>query len=121
MPIYEYTCNAHGIFERLNSMAEKRATEPCPTCGAESDWTISRVSMQPDSFWHGKYSDQFGREFTSKKSYEEAIKSSGLIPKEAGVERDVAQNKKYVAEAEAQARHEAAGQALKQYNEGRRE
>lgn len=121
MPIYEYTCNVHGIFEHICSMAEKRKSEPCPSCGAESDWTISRVSMQPDSYWHGRFSEQLGREFTSKKSYEEAVKRSGLIHKEAGIERDVAQNKQYVAEAEASARREVAEQTLREYNQGRRE
>lgn len=121
MPIYEYTCNAHGVFEHICPMAEKRSSEPCPSCGVECDWTVSRVSMQPDSYWNGKYSEQFGRTFTSKQGYEEAIKRSGLIPKESGIERDIAQNKKYVAEAEAQARHKVAEQTLREFNQGRKE
>ena len=121
MPIYEYSCNAHGVIEHICPMAEKRPSESCPSCGAECDWIVSRVSMQPDTYWNGKYSEQLGANFTSRKVYEEAIKRSGLIPKEAGIERDVAQNKKYVAEAESQARQQVAEQTLKEYNQGRRD
>lgn len=34
MPIYEYECDAHGVFEHLRSLTEYAAPAPCPDCGA---------------------------------------------------------------------------------------
>lgn len=35
MPIYEYECQAHGVFESMGEMARARADGSCPEC-AES-------------------------------------------------------------------------------------
>ena len=32
MPVYEYECREHGLFELLNSLSQSRDPAPCPTC-----------------------------------------------------------------------------------------
>jgi putative FmdB family regulatory protein len=32
MPLYEYQCPRHGVFEQLGSIAEREAAQPCPGC-----------------------------------------------------------------------------------------
>ncbi|MET0340221.1 MAG: zinc ribbon domain-containing protein [Polyangiales bacterium] len=43
MPLYEYECDAHGVFEQLRSLSEYGAPAPCPDCGAE----VARVVSTP--------------------------------------------------------------------------
>ena len=32
MPLYEYDCRKHGVFEQLGSIADRDATVRCPEC-----------------------------------------------------------------------------------------
>ncbi|MEY4514537.1 MAG: FmdB family regulatory protein [Pseudomonadota bacterium] len=32
MPVYEYECNEHGLFETLRPLSEYDQPSPCPTC-----------------------------------------------------------------------------------------
>lgn len=41
MPLYEYQCEIHGVFEHFNSMANSRNPCPCPDCGKDSARLIS--------------------------------------------------------------------------------
>lgn len=36
MPVYEYECEQHGVFEALQSMAAFQEPCSCPECGGES-------------------------------------------------------------------------------------
>jgi len=41
MPIYEYECRAHGLFEELRSLHERQLPAPCPRCGTDARRVIS--------------------------------------------------------------------------------
>lgn len=41
MPLYEYECGAHGVFEQLRSLSEYAAPAPCPDCGDPSARLVS--------------------------------------------------------------------------------
>jgi putative FmdB family regulatory protein len=47
MPIYEYECLDHGVFEHFRPMTQSREPAPCTQCGAESGRILSapRVSQ----------------------------------------------------------------------------
>lgn len=34
MPLYDYKCREHGLFQDLATMDEHGAPKPCPSCGA---------------------------------------------------------------------------------------
>ena len=36
MPLYDYKCRDHGLFQELAAMAESATPKPCPHCGALS-------------------------------------------------------------------------------------
>jgi putative FmdB family regulatory protein len=50
MPIYDYLCEKHGLFEAWNNM-DNRLTSICPECGKTVPMKISapRVSLDPIS------------------------------------------------------------------------
>ncbi|HEY2733790.1 MAG TPA: zinc ribbon domain-containing protein [Polyangiales bacterium] len=33
MPMYEYQCGAHGVFEAMRSLKDSASATPCPACG----------------------------------------------------------------------------------------
>jgi putative FmdB family regulatory protein len=41
VPVYEYECSAHGLFETLRPLAEYNFPAPCPTCDAASPRVMS--------------------------------------------------------------------------------
>ncbi len=41
MPLYEYECTDHGVFDEIRPFAKSSDPAPCPTCGAESARVIS--------------------------------------------------------------------------------
>jgi len=41
MPLYEYDCQTHGLFETMHSMHEASAPERCPSCGEQSPRVLS--------------------------------------------------------------------------------
>ncbi|MGD0677547.1 MAG: zinc ribbon domain-containing protein [Polyangiaceae bacterium] len=41
MPLYEYECSAHGLFEAQRTVGEFAARGPCPTCGEASVRVLS--------------------------------------------------------------------------------
>jgi putative FmdB family regulatory protein len=43
MPLYEYECRDHGIFENLGTIAQSRQPAACPTCDA----LCSRIVSAP--------------------------------------------------------------------------
>lgn len=45
MPIYEYECESHGVFEQLRSMADHRAPAACPTCDGEARRILSAPTL----------------------------------------------------------------------------
>ena len=45
MPLYEYKCTTHGVFERLRSMSECRLPADCPTCQMSAVRILSRPHL----------------------------------------------------------------------------
>ncbi len=45
MPIYEYDCAEHGVFERMRPMAECSEPAACPACGVEGPRVLSAVRL----------------------------------------------------------------------------
>ena len=41
MPLYEYVCDACGVFSAMNSMVASHESKDCPDCGAESQRILS--------------------------------------------------------------------------------
>ncbi|HVZ31527.1 MAG TPA: zinc ribbon domain-containing protein [Polyangiaceae bacterium] len=41
MPVYEYECGDHGVFELLRSIAERAEPAPCPSCAREAPRVVS--------------------------------------------------------------------------------
>jgi putative FmdB family regulatory protein len=45
MPLYEYECESHGIFELVRSMTESSAPAECIACSAPSRRIISAANL----------------------------------------------------------------------------
>jgi putative FmdB family regulatory protein len=45
MPLYEYECRDHGVFEQTRSIAESTADAPCPDCRRESPRIVSMPAL----------------------------------------------------------------------------
>ena len=41
MPLYEYDCQKHGVFESMHSMQDAEQPERCPSCGVTSPRILS--------------------------------------------------------------------------------
>ncbi|MEM9419037.1 MAG: zinc ribbon domain-containing protein [Planctomycetota bacterium] len=41
MPLYEYSCKAHGVFEALMPLSESSSTAQCPFCGQDAPRVMS--------------------------------------------------------------------------------
>jgi putative FmdB family regulatory protein len=41
MPLYEYECTDHGVFETLRPLAEYAAPAPCPDCALPAGRVVS--------------------------------------------------------------------------------
>ena len=41
MPLYEYDCSQHGVFESMHSMQNADEPERCPSCGAPAPRILS--------------------------------------------------------------------------------
>ncbi len=45
MPLYEYECPEHGVFEALRPMAEYQSPQACPECAMQSSRVITPVAL----------------------------------------------------------------------------
>ena len=78
MPIYEYHCSEHGVFEHLSQVIRNEwDTQFCPECNAVCDSIVSLASMQPDKYWHGGFTPN-GRYVQSTAEYAKAM--NGIEP-----------------------------------------
>ncbi|MEM6757819.1 MAG: FmdB family zinc ribbon protein, partial [Planctomycetota bacterium] len=41
MPLYEYCCDTHGLFETFRPISRAEAPADCPICGNESQRVLS--------------------------------------------------------------------------------
>ncbi len=49
MPVYEYECNSHGLFEAMHPMARSSEPSPCPTCEVQSMRVLSTPHLASGS------------------------------------------------------------------------
>jgi putative FmdB family regulatory protein len=57
MPVYEFECPTHGVFEEFHRMADVPRSTKCPDCGAQSDkqFFCGQTVIPPkDSGWEGE-------------------------------------------------------------------
>ena len=54
MPMYEYQCEAHGVFEAVRSLHEAALPEPCPDCGDHA----ARILSAPVATYSRNKADQ---------------------------------------------------------------
>lgn len=55
MPVYEFQCPIHGVFEEFHRMADVPRVTKCPDCGADSDkqFFCGQTVIPPkDATWH---------------------------------------------------------------------
>ena len=45
MPLYNYICDRHGLFDAWQSMSESGAPTACPTCGKDAARAISAPAL----------------------------------------------------------------------------
>jgi putative FmdB family regulatory protein len=55
MVIYEYRCQQHGVFERMQPMGAASSIAPCPQCGGDAMRALSAPSVTRSSraAWFG--------------------------------------------------------------------
>jgi putative FmdB family regulatory protein len=51
MPLYEYECSAHGVFELSRPMAESALGAACPECHAPAPRILSAVRLACQPAW----------------------------------------------------------------------
>jgi len=79
MPIYEYECPNHGIFEMYMLLSDfDRTWIYCPEsyCAAACERVHSLCNVQPDTMWAGHNTAQ--GYFTSKSEYNKLLKEKNL-------------------------------------------
>jgi putative FmdB family regulatory protein len=45
MPLYEYECSEHGVFELIRGISEARQGAPCPECASEAPRILSAPAV----------------------------------------------------------------------------
>lgn len=48
MPLYAYRCPYGHEHENLRSYEQRMTADPCPTCGAPTEYIISAPHVEPD-------------------------------------------------------------------------
>lgn len=76
MPLHDFLCHKHGLFEVLIPGFDPPKTELCPECGDNCERQVALCSMQPDKYWNG--AEIAGQYFESTKEYKEIMKN--LVP-----------------------------------------
>lgn len=89
MPIYEYECEEHGVFEILSSMHDVHSKRRCiyvengKKCSKISEMIFSLTSIKTDSMWSGVQTD-YGY-FTSQSQFENHLKQNHIARYEPGM------------------------------------
>jgi putative FmdB family regulatory protein len=58
MPLYEYECSAHGVFELSRPMAEASLSAVCPDCGAGAPRILSAPGVPCLPAWRARAHDR---------------------------------------------------------------
>lgn len=103
MPIYEYECPTHGVWELFCTHTDPKDTEPCWTCSEISVLCWSMVSMQPDSGWHTGYQVN-GIPLSSQAEYRKMM--DRCLP-DTEANRQIVKNQRYTKRREAEQKKSA--------------
>jgi putative FmdB family regulatory protein len=76
MPIYEFECQLHGVFEDIFPITSNVEFVRCPQCKVYCERIFSLCNMHPDTMWAG-YQTRQGY-FTSKSDYNKVLKAKNL-------------------------------------------
>lgn len=71
MPVYDYKCQEHGIYNELATLDDSAKPTPCPECGI----LCARIIMVPPSLQKVSEAERKGHE-TNEKSQHEPIFSN---------------------------------------------
>ena len=102
MPLFQFNCKTHGVFEVLRNSLPKSERYKCPDCGKSSPYVWPLTVMKPDSLWAGHVVENHGY-FTSESQLNKSMKKRKLT--RVG-DRTDANGMKAMAEAAAKARDE---------------
>lgn len=79
MPLFEFNCESHGVFEVLRNSIPDDEYLACPVCDVPAPFVWSRPVMRPDTMWAGHYVPGRGY-FTSKSELNKTMKQQKHIP-----------------------------------------
>lgn len=92
MPVYQYKCTEHGVFERYMKSIEHRSIAECPTCKAESRQIITSVSVHIPRTMRWDFdpyqSPASGNVITSQKQRQADFANTGTMEWEPGMRQD---------------------------------
>jgi uncharacterized Zn finger protein len=87
MPIFEYQCKSHGVFEKFVTLLRYKKTKVrCDNCGRLCPEVPSLTTMHPDDSWHtGVHVGALDRTFKSRKEMKDTLKREGIARVEPGM------------------------------------
>ncbi|MBX2848136.1 MAG: zinc ribbon domain-containing protein [Acidiferrobacterales bacterium] len=71
MPVYDYKCQEHGVFNDLAPMADHDKPGTCPTCGAMS----ARIIVISPEFLNMNQQERHAEEVNEKAQHEPVVSS----------------------------------------------
>jgi len=77
MPLFQFNCKTHGVFEVLRNSLPKSERYKCPDCGKLSPYVWPLTVMRPDSLWAGHVVENHGY-FTSESQLGKSMKKRKL-------------------------------------------
>lgn len=77
MPVYEFTCKDHGVFEEMRSVKAFSRSAQCPECGSASPLKFSKPGRHIMDFISG-WNGGAGTYFDTKKDRETWMRSKGM-------------------------------------------
>lgn len=97
MPIYQYSCDEHGMFEVFQGMKEKHNKAECPYCGDYGIRVYNAPNLQTDTnfMMTGVYDNRLGSRVEGRKDWKRKIEAKGLMELDKSELRDT---KPYTAE-----------------------
>jgi len=73
MPLFQFNCENHGVFEVLRNSLPDNEHYACPVCDIPAPFVWPLVNMKPDSLWAGHVIPNQGY-FTSESQLEKVMK-----------------------------------------------
>lgn len=77
MPLFQFSCKTHGVFEVLRNSLPKSQRHKCPDCGKSSEFVWPLTNNRPDTMWAGHVIENYGY-FTSESRLNKNMKRKKL-------------------------------------------